>query len=42
MLIEILSLLFYLYYWMSWLRRDGILPESEELNDLLGQFKDNA
>ncbi len=37
MLIEILSLLFHIYFWMTWLRGDNPLPGSDGLKDLLDQ-----
>ena len=38
MLIELLSLLFHIYWWMKWLQGDGLLPETDVL---LGK-KENA
>ena len=37
MLLEILGLLFYFYYWMRRLRGEDLLPDTNELKDLLGQ-----
>ena len=42
MLIEILSLLFYFYYWMTWLQGKDLTPELEAIRDLLGQNGDNT
>ncbi len=40
MLLELLSLLFHIYYWMTWLKGSGMLPEMDELESMLNQ--DNA
>ena len=37
MLLEILNLLLHLFVWMKLLGGDGLLPDTEELKDLLGQ-----
>ena len=37
MLLELLSLLFYFYYWMTWLQGDGLMPSMDEIKKLLGQ-----
>ncbi len=37
MLLELLSLLFHIYYWMKWLQGDGLLPETDELIKAFGQ-----
>ena len=31
MLIELLSLLFHIYWWMKWLQNEGLLPETDAL-----------
>lgn len=37
MLLELLSLMFYIYYWMMWLKNEGMLPDIEEIRKEMTQ-----
>ena len=42
MLIEILSLFFYIYYWMTWLQRGNMMPDMDEIRDMLEQAQNGG